>query len=183
MGSTPQLCSATGTWESGASCPYLCTSGACTGVCSPTATQCSGTDVQMCDGTGQWQTESDPIWAVEASAGGFVISEDGYSGQPAVTGSGYAPDGEPVTFTVWTAPGVMSSPSVLYWLNSSSTEVTTLPLVDAGVNSIGLETWTASLAAQPLGTTVTWWAQGGDVCNSWTNYFSNSGNNYVYDTE
>lgn len=31
-----------------------CVAGACTGVCGPSQTQCSGTDIQTCDSSGQW---------------------------------------------------------------------------------------------------------------------------------
>lgn len=39
-------------------CPYLCTSAACTGMCVPTSKQCLGNLPQTCDATGQWQDDA-----------------------------------------------------------------------------------------------------------------------------
>jgi formylglycine-generating enzyme len=41
--------------QSGDSCPYVCSDGACVGECTPGATQCKGNTPQSCDTTGQWQ--------------------------------------------------------------------------------------------------------------------------------
>lgn len=50
----------------GASCCHdqACVAGACSGVCSPGATQCTGPNIQQCDGSGQWAflgTCTDPV--------------------------------------------------------------------------------------------------------------------------
>ena len=47
----------TGTWQSAGSCTsQACVNGACTGVCTPGATQCSGNGVQTCQNNGTWGT-------------------------------------------------------------------------------------------------------------------------------
>jgi hypothetical protein len=55
-GRVPTLCSANGVWESaGSACPFVCTSGSCSGGCVPTATQCADeTTRQTCDSSGEW---------------------------------------------------------------------------------------------------------------------------------
>jgi hypothetical protein len=54
-GQQPQICDATGTWQSnGAVCPNVCTSGACAGSCAPGATQCTNGGVETCSASGQW---------------------------------------------------------------------------------------------------------------------------------
>ena len=55
-GLVPLTCNASGHWESGPSCPYLCTAGWCAGECTPGAKQCSSQTPQSCDATGHWQT-------------------------------------------------------------------------------------------------------------------------------
>lgn len=156
--------------------------------CTPGATQCVGTEIQMCGSNGQWgSVESDPIWAVEASAsspdGGLaVMNYDGSNGEPAPTASGLAPTGGTVTFDVWTAPGVAFI-SVMYWLDAASGSVSAVPLGLSGTNGIGLDRWSGTLPAQSSGTSVTWWAQGTDVCHAGTDYYSNGGNNYSYETQ
>ena len=52
----PQVCDATGAWQSGAACPFLCMAGACVGECVPGSTQCVAGDVQICDGGAAWQS-------------------------------------------------------------------------------------------------------------------------------
>jgi hypothetical protein len=60
-GQLPQVCSASGVWlEAGASCPFVCDDGGCTGVCTPTSLRCQGLDPQSCDGTGQWHEAGAP---------------------------------------------------------------------------------------------------------------------------
>ena len=46
-----------------ATCPYLCSAGACVGECVPDATQCSGTSAQKCDASGSWRTTPCPTGA------------------------------------------------------------------------------------------------------------------------
>jgi hypothetical protein len=54
-GQQPQTC-VNGMWQSsGGPCPYVCTSGVCTGHCTPGAQQCLGQQPQLCDSTGTWQ--------------------------------------------------------------------------------------------------------------------------------
>lgn len=57
-GATPQTCTANGEWASETACPYVCKSGACTGVCLPDTKQCAGATPQTCDSNGQWQSEA-----------------------------------------------------------------------------------------------------------------------------
>jgi hypothetical protein len=52
----PQTCDASGAWQSGAACPFLCVAGACAGVCAPGSNQCVGGDLQICDAGGAWQS-------------------------------------------------------------------------------------------------------------------------------
>ena len=150
-------------------------------------TRCVGPEIELCGSDGAWgPAESDPIWAVEASAAApdgtiTVMNYDGDDGDPAPTATGVAPDGAPVTFQVWTAPGV-SSLSVMYWLNGDYQNIYSVPLTIAYVTDLGLDAWTGAFPAQSSGTTVTWWAQGTDVCHTGTDYYSNAGNNYVYTT-
>ena len=177
VGSIPQICSTGGAWESGASCPYICSSGSCTGVCTAGTIQCSGSSIQPCESDDQWGTPlSDPIFGVEASTPDTLINYDDGSGP---TGTGVAPDGETVTFESWTTPEGVSSLSVMYWLNSASSSIASVPLTF----NVSLDAWSGTLPAQTAGTTVTWWVQGTDVCNTGTDYFSNAGNNYIYATQ
>jgi hypothetical protein len=71
--------------------------------------------------------------------------------------------------------------SVVYWLDTDYLNTVTVPLAPGGVNNVGLASWTGTLAAQPAGTMVTWWAQAVDPCSGATDYFSNAGNNYTYE--
>jgi hypothetical protein len=157
------------------------------GACTPGSTQCAGSEIELCGSNGQWgAAEADPIWAVESSArapdGGItVMNYDGDNGGPAPTTTGVAPDGMTVTFEVWAAPGV-STLSVSYWLNADFSNIQSVPLAITGVTGAGLDRWSGTLPAQSSGTTVTWWAQGTDVCHTGTDYYSNAGNNYVYQT-
>jgi hypothetical protein len=102
-------------------------------------------------------------------------TSDGQSGAAV----GWAPADTPVTVTVWTAPG-MTSLSVMYWLNSDSSVVTPVPMSQNGTAADGLILWTASLPSESFDTDVTWWVQGNDECKTFTDYFSNGGNNYFY---
>ncbi len=56
VGLIPQVCDADGAWQSGPVCPFMCTAGACSGVCVPGSKQCVGSDLQICDGGGAWQS-------------------------------------------------------------------------------------------------------------------------------
>jgi formylglycine-generating enzyme required for sulfatase activity len=56
VGLTPQLCDAGGQWQTGAPCPFVCSTGECTGACTPGAKQCAGNVPQECDVTGAWQS-------------------------------------------------------------------------------------------------------------------------------
>jgi hypothetical protein len=67
-----QTCDPSGTWQdTGATCPYVCSAGACTGTCVPSSTQCSGLQPQTCDGAGAWQNQGE---ACEFSCGGGACS-------------------------------------------------------------------------------------------------------------
>lgn len=63
-------CETDGKWQSGTPCPYVCTTGACTGVCVPSSKQCSGTKPQTCDANGQWQ-------GATACSGGTPVCSNG----------------------------------------------------------------------------------------------------------
>src|SRR3954464_12263737 len=54
-GFTPQNCDDHGIWKSDASCDGICSGGACSGTCTPDATQCNGQIVQTGDATGTWR--------------------------------------------------------------------------------------------------------------------------------
>lgn len=47
-----------GEWTAGETCPYLCSDGACSGVCAPGATQCSVSGPQTCSAAGEWVTDA-----------------------------------------------------------------------------------------------------------------------------
>ncbi len=66
-GLAPQTCDASGTWQDGAPCPYVCNNGACVGVCTPGKKQCSDNTVQTCDSGGNW--ESGAVCPKKCSAG------------------------------------------------------------------------------------------------------------------
>jgi hypothetical protein len=56
-GKNPQICDSNGQWQNGgAACPFVCSAGACTGVCVPGGFQCNatGTTQQICGATGLW---------------------------------------------------------------------------------------------------------------------------------
>jgi hypothetical protein len=54
-GNGVQTCSSSGIWGPPVSCTnQACVNGACTGVCSPSSTNCSGTTPQTCNGQGTW---------------------------------------------------------------------------------------------------------------------------------
>lgn len=46
-----------GEWTAGETCPFLCSDGACSGVCVPGTTQCSASGPQTCSETGEWVTD------------------------------------------------------------------------------------------------------------------------------
>ncbi len=53
----PQTCGTDTLWkDNGTSCPYVCSSGSCTGICVPGATQCTSGGLQTCGSDGQWGT-------------------------------------------------------------------------------------------------------------------------------
>jgi hypothetical protein len=56
VGLVPQTCDASGAWQSAPACPFLCTAGACEGVCMPGSNQCVGGDLQICDAGGAWRS-------------------------------------------------------------------------------------------------------------------------------
>jgi len=51
----PQSCNADGAWETGQACPFICSAGVCTGVCTPGQTTCSNNVPQTCTAAGAWQ--------------------------------------------------------------------------------------------------------------------------------
>lgn len=54
-GTTPQVCTSGGQWQSEAPCAYLCSGeGACTGECTPGDKQCDGTTPRECGPGGAW---------------------------------------------------------------------------------------------------------------------------------
>jgi hypothetical protein len=58
-GNDVQTCSGTGTWVTTSTCPYVCSGGACTGVCVPDAIGCaSSTQTETCGSNGQWGNPS-----------------------------------------------------------------------------------------------------------------------------
>ena len=69
-GDTPEVCSAAGVWQRGATCTNLCAGGACVGVCTPGTKSCLGNIPQSCDGQGQWQ--SAPACTYVCRAGGCM---------------------------------------------------------------------------------------------------------------
>ncbi|MFM2416034.1 MAG: hypothetical protein RL385_757 [Pseudomonadota bacterium] len=56
-GKVPLHCSAGGTWERGAECPYVCKVGQCIGECTPKDLSCApdGKTVRICQVDGAWQ--------------------------------------------------------------------------------------------------------------------------------
>jgi hypothetical protein len=131
-----------------------------------------------------------PIHGVSSSApyedGGIDVMTYALNGGP--SGTGDAPAGATVTFQAWTMPAdVMSSISVVYFLNGDAGSTETLPLTLAGVDDAGAgavyQLWTATPPAQTSGTGVTWWVRGTDACHSGVDYYSNNSNNYFYSTQ
>jgi hypothetical protein len=50
-----QTCDATGAWGTATACvAQACVNGACSGVCAPGDSKCSGNGVQTCDTSGAW---------------------------------------------------------------------------------------------------------------------------------
>ncbi len=64
-----ETCDATGHWSDPAPCAsQTCVAGACAGQCSAGQTQCSGTSVQTCDGSGSWAvTQTCPVACCDAT--------------------------------------------------------------------------------------------------------------------
>ena len=112
---------------------------------------------------------ADPIHGVSSSApyedGGIDVMTYAFNGQP--HGDGDAPAGATATFRAWTTPAdVMSSMSVMYFLDNDAGAILSLPMtLDDGADDAGAayQLWTASFTAQSSGTGVTWWVQGTDV--------------------
>ena len=52
------VCNGTGMLQSEATCPYLCTSGACTGICKPGEMKCEGNMVSTCTDKGAWNANA-----------------------------------------------------------------------------------------------------------------------------
>ncbi len=50
----PQTCDSSGEWVDGPECHYVCSDGACTGVCTPGTMHCEGVMPQTCSDAGQW---------------------------------------------------------------------------------------------------------------------------------
>ena len=53
-GTTPETCTASGQWQTGAPCAYVCSAGTCTGTCIPGSLQCDGQQPQQCSAAGTW---------------------------------------------------------------------------------------------------------------------------------
>ncbi len=70
-GSTREVCSATGSWQTDQVCPFVCSSGSCVGVCVPGSRGCSGATAQVCSTGGSWQTS-------EVCAGSTPACQEGY---------------------------------------------------------------------------------------------------------
>ncbi len=70
-GSTREVCSATGSWQTDQVCPFVCSSGSCVGVCVPGSKGCSGATAQVCSTGGNWQ-------ASEVCAGSTPACQEGY---------------------------------------------------------------------------------------------------------
>jgi hypothetical protein len=51
-----ETCGSDGQWGAPTTCSYVCTGGACGGVCTQGAMQCSGESVETCSSDGQWET-------------------------------------------------------------------------------------------------------------------------------
>jgi hypothetical protein len=56
-GLTPRSCVG-GQWVKGSACSFVCSAGSCEGSCAPGSMKCSGTESQLCDGTGTWQNNT-----------------------------------------------------------------------------------------------------------------------------
>ena len=52
------VCNGSGVLQSEATCPYLCTSGACTGICKPGEMKCEGNMVSTCTDKGAWNANA-----------------------------------------------------------------------------------------------------------------------------
>jgi hypothetical protein len=53
-GKDRRACSKNGVWQVEETCPFVCTDGACVGVCEPGTATCDGNTPQRCDETGAW---------------------------------------------------------------------------------------------------------------------------------
>src|SRR5688500_14579561 len=56
VGQELRVCNAGGQWQLEATCPYRCTSGACTGVCKPGEEWCQAGMTSICSPVGTWET-------------------------------------------------------------------------------------------------------------------------------
>ncbi len=54
----PETCNGNGAWVDSTACPFVCSNGGCTGVCTPNDTQCTNGAVQTCSAAGQWGVAS-----------------------------------------------------------------------------------------------------------------------------
>lgn len=57
-GTTPQLCDASGHWQSETPCEFICTNGQCEGECEPNSKDCDGNVPRSCSLDGAWQLEA-----------------------------------------------------------------------------------------------------------------------------
>jgi hypothetical protein len=64
-------------WEEQHTCPYICDTGACKGICNPTEKKCNNKDVEICDKNGQWQPSTTCPYVCESGAcTGECVPED-----------------------------------------------------------------------------------------------------------
>ncbi len=59
-GTVPETCDASGQWQLGAACPYVCSAGVCSGTCVPGTVECTGSQPQLCGASGTWQNNGAP---------------------------------------------------------------------------------------------------------------------------
>jgi hypothetical protein len=53
----------------------VCSTGACSGTCTPTATRCNGSEAQTCDATGTWQnTQACPVVCSAGACAGSCVT-------------------------------------------------------------------------------------------------------------
>jgi hypothetical protein len=51
---TPEVCTTDGAWQARDACTYVCSSGSCTGNCTPSHTECRDNDLYTCTASGLW---------------------------------------------------------------------------------------------------------------------------------